>query len=123
MVEYITSNDIQDNLLNVTEQDIAEANLFIEDIAGRMGVKPENIRMPLPYLVKRLAICFACYNRCLACVGTDATTTFDGGDRKDIYAQKLELYKKEIEEIQAKLTKSDFTGAIVGGSVINLWRA
>ena len=119
----ITITDIHDKLLNVTEQDITVANLFIEDLAGRMGVKPEEIRKPVPFLVKRLAIYYACYNRCLACVGTDATTTFDGGDRKDIYAQKLDFYKKGIDEIQAKLTQADFKGAVVGGSVISMWRA
>lgn len=120
---YISINDIQDNLLAVSEQDITEANLFIEDLAGRMGVKNEEIRKPLTFMVRRLAVYYACYNRCLACVGTDATTTFDGGDRKDIYAQKLEFYKNGIDEIQAKLTASDFTGNKVGTTSIEIGRA
>lgn len=122
MAIYITLNDIQDNLLSVNEHDIEEANLFIEDIAGRMGVLPDKIRLPLPFMVKRLAVSFACYNHCLASVGTDSTTTFDGGDRKDIYAQKLDFYKNEIDEIQAKLTKADFTGGATGGVSISLFR-
>ena len=123
MAEYITSNDIHDKLLSVTEYDIAEANIFIEDTAARMGVMPASIRMPLPFMLKRLAVCFACYNSCLAHIGTDATTTFDGGDRKDIYAQKLEFYKNELNEIQNKLTKADFIGDTVGVSSLSIGRA
>ena len=122
-MQFITLDDIQDKLLNVTENDIIEANLFVTDKANRMGVELEKISVPATFNVKRLAVCFACYNRCLACVGTDATTSFDNGSRQDIFAQKLEFYKSELKFIEARLTETDFTGVKANGVNIGLWRA
>lgn len=120
---YITIDDVQDKLLKVTDTDVAEANLFIDDLAARLGIDAQDIQIPVSFMVRRLAISFACYNRCLQCVGTDATTTFDGGSRQDIYAQKLDFYNKELENLQKKITAADFTGQKVGGASIGLWRS
>lgn len=122
-MEYITISDVQDKLLNVTVNEIAEANFYIDSLADRMGVASTEIKTPIMFNIKRLAVCYACYSRCLSCVGTDATTTFDGGSRQDIYSQKLEYYKKELDALENKLTVADFTGQKAGGTCIGIWRA
>lgn len=119
-MEYISKLDINDSFLDVADKDIAEANAHIEDLANRRGVE---IKIPIPHILKRLAICFACYSCCLNAVGTDPTTSFDGGSREDIYSQKLEFYKQEIKDIESKLTDADFTGKKAGRTCISLWRA
>lgn len=120
---FISLNDIQDRLLKCDEQDIVQANQFIKDTAIRMGVNEGDIQIPLTFTLKRLAVCFACYNRCLACVGMDPTVNFDGGNQQDVYEKKLALYKTEIDRIVEKLTEADFTGKKNTGTTINLWRA
>lgn len=115
--------DIHDELLNVTDADIFEAESYIEDVAQRKKVAAKDIIVPLSYKAKRLAVCFACYNNCLCNVGKDPTTTFDGGNRDDIYAQKLALYKKELKEIEETITAFDFAGVKLGGLSIGMERA
>lgn len=121
-MNYVNLYEVQDSFLSVTERDIEQANLYVGSIARQKGVKEEDIIIPIGFNVKRLAILFACYNNCLSSVGTDATTTFDGGNRADIYADKLKLYKDEIDKIEGKLTKADFVGQNNGGATISLWR-
>lgn len=117
MGSYITAADIRDDVLSCTEDDIAKANAYIEWSAARLGVSAAKIASPAPFAALRLGECYACYIRALAKVGTDATVTVDGergqeGD--DIYAQKLKLYRAELDRLEASLTAADFTGE--GGS-------
>jgi hypothetical protein len=128
MGEYITLSDINDEILPCAESDVLAANSFIERAAFSLGVEPASIATPAPFIVKRLGICFACYNRALLLVGTDATVIFDGArgqTGEDIYAQKRKIYLDETQRIQDSLTAGDFTGARDGGSgrVVNLCRA
>lgn len=76
------------------------------------------------HTVRRLGVVYACYVRAVASVGTDASVTFDGSRHEDVFAQKAEWYKKELNELSAAVTASDFTG-VEGKSnaVINLWRS
>lgn len=122
-MKYITPEDFYDNVLDVAVNDILEAEGYIENVALGKGVEVDKFLSPLPFKARRLAICFACYNCCLRKVGTDPTTTFDGGQRADIYAQKLELYKQELKAINETLSASDFTGVPSGGRSIRLERA
>lgn len=123
-MEYISLNDIQDAILQVTDSDILEANRFIEESAARLGVAAENICMPVTFTVRRLGIVFACYNRCLLSVGSDGSVIFDGKENSDIFAQKLQFYRAELKTISGGLVASDFTGTQnSGGASIKLWRA
>jgi hypothetical protein len=127
MREYITLADIRDEILDCAEADVAAACAFIEQAAGRLEVRPDDIADPAPLVIKRLGECFACYNRALLKVGTDSTSIFDGArgaEGKDIYVQKVKLYRAEIDRLTASLTAADFTGERgKGGRVISLGRA
>jgi len=61
-------------------------------------------------------VCAACCNRCLMQAGTDPTTTFNGAngvESSDVYAQKLKMYRTEMDRIISSLTAEDF-GAMGG---------
>lgn len=121
-MEFITLDDVRDNVLQVTEEDIKEANEYVLATAVSIGTDVADIKLPANYMVKRLGIVFACYNRCLLSVGSDATVVFEGNRNNDVFAQKLEFYKNELNELTAELRTYDFTG-IASKSTINLWRA
>ena len=123
-MEFIALADVRDSVLQCDELDIAEANTFVLNTAIKLGVKQEDIKLPASYLVKRLGIVFACYNRCLLSVGSDATVVFEGSRNDDVFAQKLNFYKAEVEKISNELRVYDFTADYkTGSTTINLWRA
>jgi hypothetical protein len=123
-MEFVTLEDVQDRILQVDHEDIDEANKFIEDTALRLGVAIDKIKSPVGYRVKRLGVVFACYNRCLASVGTDGSTVFDGSRNTDVFAQKLQFYRAELNRLEAELVVADFTGSgKAGGASIGIWRA
>lgn len=123
-MEFIALADVRDSVLQCDELDIAEANTFVLNTAIKLGAKQEDIKLPASYLVKRLGIVFACYNRCLLSVGSDATVVFEGSRNDDVFAQKLNFYKAEVEKISNELRVYDFTADYkTGSATINLWRA
>ncbi|MBR6635949.1 MAG: hypothetical protein IKK97_00710 [Phascolarctobacterium sp.] len=123
-MEFITLADIQDKILQCDEHDVAEANAFLLSTALSLGVKEDEIKLPANFMVKRLGVVFACYNRCLLSVGSDATVVFEGSRNDDVFAQKLEFYKNEVKAITDELRTYDFTGiASKGSTTIGLWRA
>ena len=123
-MEFIALADVRDSVLQCDELDIAEANTFVLNTAIKLGAKQEDIKLPASYLVKRLGIVFACYNRCLLSVGSDATVVFEGSRNDDVFAQKLAFYKAEVEKISNELRVYDFTADYkTGSTTINLWRA
>lgn len=122
-MNYINKYDIRDKLLQISDEDIAEANAYVSDLANGLGVNIELIPKAVPVKVKRLAVVYACYVCCVNHIGTDSTTTFDNGERQDIFEQKMNTYKAEMEDIVATLTAKDFLGSQSGGKGIPLWRA
>jgi hypothetical protein len=49
---------------------------------------------------------------------------FDGNRNDDVFAQKLNFYKSEVEKISNELRVYDFTADYkTGSTTINLWRA
>ncbi|WP_440445583.1 hypothetical protein [Phascolarctobacterium succinatutens] len=107
-MEFITLDNITDSILLVTQEDVDEANAYLESIAARYGVT--TIQQPISHSVKRLGIAYACYMRAVASVGTDASVTFDGSRHDDVFVQKAELYGKEVKMLAATINANDFTG-------------
>lgn len=120
---YINKYDIRDRLLQVADEDVSEANDYVSELAKGMGVDESKIPAVIPAKVKRLAVVYACYLCCINSVGTDSTTTFDGGNRTDIFEEKRIAYKNELDRILAGLTAGDFLGVRLSGNNINIWRA
>lgn len=122
-MEYITKLDIRDKLLKVVERDVLEANDYVDSLAIGLGVDTSKMQGKVPAKIKRLAVVYACYLCCLNSVGMDSTTTFDNGERTDVFEQKRSAYKKELDGIVAGLTAVDFLGGRLSGNNISIWRA
>lgn len=112
---FVGIDDIHDAILEVTTDDIAEANMFVIDAGIRLGVSEEDMITPPRFITRRLAVVFACYLAALRSVGSDGTAVFDGRDNADIYAQKLSYYQKEVRSIESRLTAGDFTDKQTAG--------
>ena len=113
-MEYISLDDIRDEILQCTDDDLTMGNDTIEHLASKLGVS--EIKLPVKAIVKRLGVASACYNRCLMQAGTDPTATFNGAngmENSDIYAQKLKLYKAEMQRLLETITSADF--GVTGG--------
>lgn len=113
-MEYISLDDIRDEILQCTDDDLTMGNDTIEHLASKLGVS--EIKLPVKAIVKRLGVVSACYNRCLMQTGTDPTATFNGAngmENSDIYAQKLKLYKAEMQRLLETITPADF--GVTGG--------
>lgn len=61
-MSYITLNDIFDEVLTCTDEDITVGNDTIDREARRLHAK---IGEPVAPIIKRLGVCAACCNRCL----------------------------------------------------------
>lgn len=110
-MNIIIIDDVRDDVLTVTENDITDANRFTTDVGVRLGVAEENFTFPPRYTVRRLAIAYACYLAALRSVGTDGSVIFNGQEGVDIYAQKLKYYGAEVEAITSNIIAGDFSDA------------
>ena len=118
-MEIVTLDSISDKILDVTQSDIDEANMFLGDMAARLDVL--EITKPSA-MAKRLGVVYACYVRAVASVGTDPTASMDNGT--DIFAQKADFYSAELKRISSTSAASDFTGAkSTGRATIKMYRS
>ena len=127
-MNFITVDDVEDAVLQVSEGDVVVANAYVNNLAKKFRVTDDSkLLNPPGYTIKRIAICYACYVRAINSIGTDATVVFDGsggGEGRDINAQKAKFYRQELDGLVNNLTTSAFTGEEVSGSVtINVFRA
>lgn len=124
-MDYISLDDIKDEILQCTADDVAMGNDTIEHLANKLGVS--KIIVPVKAIIKRLGVVSACYNRCLMQAGTDPTTVFNGAggaENSDVYGQKLKMYKAEMQRLTETITTADF--GVSGGrgrSTISLYRS
>lgn len=74
-----------------------------------------NIKQPLPYKVKQMAIAKCCYDICLAKFGGQTGAYFKGQDGTDRWYTKLTFYRKEMEKLENEMTLELMTGASTEG--------
>lgn len=123
-MEFVTLDDVRDEILQVSDADIDEANRYVTNVGVRLGVAEDMFITPFRYPTYRLAVVYACYLCALRHVGADGSVIFDGKENADIYAQKLAHYRNEVRTIESRLTPSDFTDRkTCSGRTIELWRA
>lgn len=108
-MNFITLEDVVDDIVNCSESDIEEANSYLLNIAKRFRVKEARIKIPAVYTVKRLGCVYALYIACIRCIGTDNIVALDTESaRSDIYAQKAKFFKDEMDRIEKNLSAADF---------------
>ena len=123
-MKFIELSDINDDILACNETDVDAANAYVLGLAANHMVSQSKLTMPPKYVVKRIAICYACYIRAISLIGSDATAVFSGNSEgRDINAQKAKFYKQELDGLVNNLKTADFTEEVSGGVRINVFRA
>lgn len=104
MTEYITADEIKDQLLagRVTDEEIAAANEYVDRLAAMYNVA----KVTVTPMAKDLAAAVACRECCLHLIGTDASAMIGG--HEDAYAVKYRLYDTRVEDLRSKILKADF---------------
>ena len=128
-MDFITLEDVNDEIVECTQDDIAEANSYLLIVSQRLNVKEDRIVTPAAYTVKRLGVVYALYIACVRSVGKDNLTSLDTeSTRNDIYAEKARFYREEWKLLEKSITAADFTGGNNGSGLggvcsIPVWRA
>ena len=109
-MDFITLNDVVDEIVEVTQDEVDDANSFLLGIAKRMHISEERIVTPAVWTVKRLGCVYALYIACTRCMGKDNLTSLNTEAlRMDIYAQKREAFKTELDKLMEEIEAADFT--------------
>lgn len=125
-MDFITLNDVVDDIVQCTQNDVDEANSFLMGIAKRLRISEERIVTPAVYTVKRLGCVYALYIACTRSMGRDNLTSLNTEAlRQDIYAQKREAFKTELERLEKEIEADDFTDDYKDGyrniQAIRMW--
>ena len=108
-VEFITLEDVTDEIVSCTEADVAEANEYLLNVAKRFNVNEARIVLPPVYSVKRLGVVYALYICCVRNIGKDNIVSLNTeSTRVDIYAQKAKFFKAELDLLEKTLSSADF---------------
>lgn len=109
-MDFITLSDVVDDIVQCTQNDVDEANSFLMGIAKRLRISNERIVLPPVFTVKRLGCVYALYIACTRCMGKDNLTSLNTEAlRMDIYAQKREAFKTELDKLMEEIEAADFT--------------
>lgn len=109
-MEFITLADVVDDIVEVTQTEVDDANAFLTGITKRLRISEERIVTPAVWTVKRLGCVYALYVACTRCMGKDNLTSLNTEAlRQDIYAQKREAFKTELERLEKEIEAADFT--------------
>ena len=125
-MDFITLNDVVDDIVQCTQNDVDEANSFLMGIAKRLRISNERIVLPPVFTVKRLGCVYALYIACTRSMGRDNLTSLDTQAlRQDIYAQKREAFKVELDKLMEEVDAEDFTQDYADGyrniQAIRMW--
>ena len=125
-MDFITLSDVVDDIVQCTQNDVDEANSFLLGIAHRLRISDERIVTPAVYTVKRLGCVYALYIACTRSMGRDNLTSLNTEAlRQDIYAQKREAFKTELERLEKEIEADDFTNDYHDGyrniQAIRMW--
>lgn len=126
IVEFITLEDVTDEIVECTESDVTDANDYLLNVAKRFSVSEARIKMPPVYSVKRLGVVYALYICCVRNIGKDNIVSLDTeSTRVDIYAQKAKFFKAELDRLEKTLSAADFIDKASGygsGLSVPVWR-
>jgi len=108
----------------VLDQYVAEANLWMIDVADQMGVTEESIITPIPMLVIRYLSNYINYRFCEDSIGLNNTVISED----DTYLKGKDIYFEIAEALKRLITPTILTSTDVGNvkgrsvSTGTLWR-
>jgi len=107
--EYITTDDITDNLTknyDMTEH-VNDANDALEHLAKERGVYPEDIETPVSYKIKKYAVYYAMMLFCLDNIGVNNN---DVPSDIEKYNVKYKHYSSLVENLANKIGWRELAG-------------
>ena len=105
--KYFETKMLDDALLRsyVTPEIVRESSNYVEAIAFSMGVEKEQIAVPTPYMVSRLAMIFAYMTTAQRKAMFSKGETVDN----DSFALKYRMYRELLNDILKQITPNTFT--------------
>ncbi len=106
---YFSLSEIRDELLKnlITEEDVVESTAYIDDIAIRLGVRPERIVTPAPFQVRTLAMNYALM---LTALNASMNNGTGGENAADAYELKRQVYAKRVASLEEQVTALTLLG-------------
>lgn len=110
-MSYIKPSDIKSSLIkgiDITDY-ISEANNEIEDLAETLGVyNSSEIKRPVHNKVLRYGVVYILMRLCQDKIGTNDVQV----DALEKYTIQYGMYKKELAQIKAEISKEMITGTV-----------
>lgn len=112
---YLIPTDIKDelisNIVNVDTSYLSRSDDALNDLANSKGLLVSEIETtPLPFLVKEWLKAYVGWEVCFNNSGLYDKLVQNNDVAIDVYANKLELYKKTLESLSQRLTKEVISG-------------
>lgn len=104
-MNYCAIDDLQrDELLKsaVSDNDISEADDYINDLSWSVGIDPIRIPTEIPYKVKQLAIAYAL----MTAASNKSRMNQKGQDGVDAYELKRKVYAAKVTSLTDDITAS-----------------
>lgn len=107
-MDFITLDDVHDNILTCRESDVTYANDYLLRKAESFGLGEDDLASPCSPVICQYGAAVACRSCAAAMIGSDSTVTMDASRNDDIYLQKYNVYKELVAGIEASLSYADF---------------
>jgi len=96
MPKYATLDGVNDPLLEVTEQDLLEADNYIDNVLRQKGIDPSAVSLPNETL-KLLAVYYACYRSAIRNAQMEDTVLFEKAKHyKELFEEKAKQITPEV---------------------------
>jgi len=112
MTTRLAKADILDELITplVTDGDLAETDLYLNDLAAALDVDVDLIASPLPYKVKKLAIAYTCQEIAKRKASGSAGSSYKFQDSVDKFTTKLAIFQADVIRLEGQITADVLTG-------------
>jgi hypothetical protein len=110
-VFYCTATEVRDDQLQklVSDTYLKDTDNYIQDVALRLGLTTADIKVPLTFTAKKLALAFLCKSIAQDKIGVNVQANGYGVE-VDLYKVKWTIWNKEFERLEPMVTAEVLTG-------------
>lgn len=111
MSTYVVRAEVADKQLQalVTDDYLADTDLYIQNLALRLGLTVAQIKSPLTFTAKKLAIAYLCTAIARDNIGINIQAQGYGADI-DLYKSKWKTWSAEFERLEPQVSAEVLTG-------------
>lgn len=104
-VYYCNASEVRDDQLQklVTDTYLAHTDRYIQDLALRLGLRTTDIKVPLTFTAKELALAFLCKSIAQDKIGVNVQANGYGVE-VDLYKVKWTIWNREFERLEPMVT-------------------